>query len=349
MSRCERLIALLDNPQEEFWAESQLISQGEKCIESLRAFLSTTPRAQYRPWIKAVDILIQIDKVGNKAFLEELLLRPWNTPDDTPERLGEETFKDHIAFSLGSENPEEVQKTLLVAIQRFRSVGAALALARQREPEAIPFLLDMLEDDVRRERAARALIFYGDQALPHLSASLDTLTRLEGGGETPGSLLRRKKILEILGDLPGEGGLIILIDVFLSSDLDLEAAIILAQRGYPQRQLDRPVVGRLMQGLCSGDWYVSLQCKEALMSMEGIMDVIIEKLKTEERPPFCVREAVRLLAKKNPRLAEDKLSAVLLGKKEPASETFLQAIIDCQEFSPAFKEIVRGFLDQLRD
>lgn len=67
------------------------------------------------------------------------------------------------------------------------------------------------------------------------------------------------------------------------------------------------------------------------------------------RAPFLCGEAVRLLAQENPRLAEGKLSALLLGKKEPPSEVLLQAIIDYQEFPPAFKEIVQGSLDQFQD
>ncbi len=61
------------------------------------------------------------------------------------------------------------------------------------------------------------------------------------------------------------------------------------------------------------------------------------------------REVIRLLAKKTPLLTEDKLSALLPGKKKPASGTFLRAMASCQEFSSPFKEIVRGFLDQLQD
>ncbi len=258
------LIRQLDNPKEELQAEKELISRGKEAIEELRNFLSSPPRSSTPAWVRAVDILVRIDP-NAFDFLEELLLKPWTTPEDSPERLAEEILKDHIASVLMDISPSSsrVRHTLLTALERYRLMGAARVLARRRDPEAIPYLLEMLEDDTKSGGAKGALLHYGEKIIPQLVKSLNHIQKKESGDETPGSLLRRKKIIDLLGLMTWEDSTEILKSYLDHEELGVEAALALVHRGY----IDEESLEKLIEGYQGEDWFTSLRCKEALTSV----------------------------------------------------------------------------------
>ncbi len=216
----------------------------------------------------------------------------------------------------------------------------------QADPEAIPLLLEMLEEEEGREKAARTLTLYGPQALPHLAATLDIITRDQEGRETPGSLYRRRKALEILGRIPGEESLRVLMERLEDPELGVDAALVLAGRGYPEKVLDRLVVKRLVEGFCGGDPYYAPRCGEAITSLEGIMDLVLEEMKEPGRlDPVCIENLIHLLAHKNPRLAEDRLSELILREGLGLSRELLEAIARCREFRSVFREAVEALLE----
>ncbi|GEM_PF-6812291 len=217
----------------------------------------------------------------------------------------------------------------------------------QADPEAIPLLLEMLEDEEEREEAARALSRYGPQAVPHLAATLDIITRGQEGEETPGSLYRRRKALELLGEIPGGESLRVLMDWLEDPELGVDAALVLASRGYPGNILNRIVVRRLLEGFCSGDHHYVSPCGEAITSLEGIMDLVLEEIREAgEVDPGCLESLVGLLAHKNPRLAEDKLSELILKEGPGLPRALLEAIARCREFRSVFREAVEALLEE---
>ena len=140
-------------------------------------------------------------------------------------------------------------------------LGAARALARKKDPEAIPYLLEMLEDDTKRRGAGGALLHYDERVLPYLVRDLGFARKSKSGEETPGSLLRRKKILSLLALMPWEGNTWIIKDYLDHKDLGVEAALALVQRGY----IDEKTIEKLLEGFKCEDWFTSLRCKEALV------------------------------------------------------------------------------------
>jgi len=119
-------------------------------------------------WIRAVDILMRVDDEVYD-FLEGLLLRPWVTDENTPERPSEEMLKDYIASVLMDISPSQrLRHSLLTVLERYKLLGAARALARKKDPEATPYLLEMLEDDTKRRGAGGALLHYDERVLPYL-------------------------------------------------------------------------------------------------------------------------------------------------------------------------------------
>ncbi len=260
----KKLIRQLDNPKEELQAEKELVSRGKEAIEELRSFVSSPPRSSTPAWVRAVDILVRIDP-NAFDFLEELLLKPWATPDDSSERLAEEILKDHIASVLMDISPSSsrVRHTLLTVLERYKLLGAARVLARRRDPEAIPYLLEMLEDDTKSGGAKGALLHYGEKIIPKLVRSLKHAQKKESGEETPGSLLRRKKIIDLLGLMTWEGSIEILKSYLDHQDLGVEAALALVHRGY----IDETSLEKLIEGFQGEDWFTSLRCKEALVSV----------------------------------------------------------------------------------
>ncbi len=281
--RVKELISQLDNPREELQAEKELIALGEEAVKELRDFISSPPRSSTPAWIRAVDILVRIDPQAFD-FLNELILKPWVTPDDSPERLAEEILKDHIASVLMDISPSssKVRHTLLTALDRFKLLGAARVLARRRDPEAIPYLLEMLEDDTKSGGAKGALLHYGEKIIPHLVTSLDHVHKKKNGEETPGSLLRRKKIIDILGLLNWEGSIEILKSYLDHPDLGVEAALALAHRDY----VDETSLEKLIEGFHGEDWFTSLKCKEALASLMEKPDILPEHLKEKIKSLF---------------------------------------------------------------
>ncbi len=343
MNECEDLISLLSNPREEFWAETQLMSRGKLCAEELRAFISTPPLANYTPWIRAIDILTRTAPREAEELFSFLLLREWRTPDNSMSRMAEETVKNHMALALAGLSPKDSTDILAEALYRFRLIGAAQALVQLGDYRAITVLLEMLEDDTLRDKAAEALLYYGDGAIPHLMASLETKREKDGEAETPSSILRRKATLEILGRVPGKESLPPLIKTLEDPELSVYAAIVLANRGYPQGQLDKLVVDRLLEGLCGEDWFVSMGCRDALMELEGVMDLLVGKIPIME--PGCIKEVTRLLARQNPKLAEEKLSALLESMGADLPSELINAIAEAPEFSDIFKEIATSYLE----
>jgi len=273
--KIKELISQLDNPREELQAEKELIALGEEAIKELREFISSPPRASTPAWIRAVDILVRIDPQAFN-YLNELILKPWSTPEDSPERLAEEILKDHIASVLMDISPSSsrVRHTLLTALDRYRLLGAARVLARRRDPEAIPYLLEMLEDDTKSGGAKGALLHYGEKIIPHLIKNLNQARKKENGEETPGSILRRKKIIDILGLLSWEGSVNILKSYLNHPDLGVEAALALVHRGH----IDEITLEKLIEGFQGEDWFTSFKCKEALTSILEKRDTFPEHL-----------------------------------------------------------------------
>jgi hypothetical protein len=174
----------------------KLIASGPASIGPLREFLLFGPRSNvFLPRLWAVEALARL---GARNILLEYLRLEKNTAD--PEvRLGEEAVEEKAALELAAGKTEDVFRLLLETARRRPLAGIVDALGKFRRPEAIPFLIGVLSDDMCRSAAEDALRKIFDSARPLLVSAAKTPLPC-ANNESPSSLLRRRTALRLLAD-----------------------------------------------------------------------------------------------------------------------------------------------------
>lgn len=202
-----RYMKELDTLKEGAGAVAKLIACGHSAIEPLSQFLlAGEPRVLYHNRRWAVEALAGL---GARGILLEYLKQERDIPDPAV-RLGEEAVKSAAAQQMIKWPSEEVIQVLIRISQKGCLPGALEALGKLRRPEAIPFLVNALEDDVCRPVAEDALRKIGRPAESALiQATIASYPNRES--EEPSSLLRRRcagGLLEEIGISKNNWGLL---------------------------------------------------------------------------------------------------------------------------------------------
>ena len=150
----ERLIAGLDSVSEGELGVSLLVARGEQAVPPLRHFLLCgSPKSVYVGRQRAVKALGQL---GAVSALIEYLTAEKRIPDPIL-RYSEEAVENTAARELKQWKTDEVFSALLEVINRRPLQGAVEAIGTFGRKEAVPALIQHLEDDIARPAAEEAL------------------------------------------------------------------------------------------------------------------------------------------------------------------------------------------------
>jgi len=175
-------------------AATALVRHGSAAIEPLRRFLfDGRPSGVFQPRRWAVRAL---SALGAREILLEYLRRDHDVADREV-RLGEEVVEGEAAQLLAASPDGEIVDALLTLARRRVIPGLLEALARLREPRAVPLFVHALEDDFSRPTAERALTDLDRLARDALvdAAMSKTPSRWDESGM---SLRRRRSALQLL-------------------------------------------------------------------------------------------------------------------------------------------------------
>jgi HEAT repeat protein len=258
------LIGRLNNLHEIFRVQGEILSHGEDIVEPLAAFLLSEPSTFPEPRVAAAECL---GAIGGDQAVEALILvldhhdlqqlRP-------VQRFAEETVRNAAARRLTRFCQTEVIEALLSSLRRDHLIGAGQALAALGDVRAIPYLIDCLEDDYKKEKAMEALRQFDQIAVSYLCEAVER-PRFVEGVEPPLSQERRSRAAELLGQLKARDALPAL-EGGLHDDSDTvrtACAVTLGGLGIAPQE----VVSQLIAGLEHPDLIVRTDCEGALQNI----------------------------------------------------------------------------------
>jgi hypothetical protein len=167
---------------------------GRRAIPALRQLLfERDPSGLHQPRCCAVHALSML---GANDVLFEFLSAPPEARDPV-ERAGDDAVVSSAARCLSASRDERVLQLLLRLASGRRRPGVIGALASFRREEAIPYLVDALEEDDCRLLAEPAIIDFGQKAQP-LLLSAATTPLPSAGSESETSIRKRRSALGLL-------------------------------------------------------------------------------------------------------------------------------------------------------
>lgn len=179
----------------------ETVACGNAAIPALKEMLSARePSGIYEPRRHAVEAL-----AGLQAWdvLRDYLADPKDISDPV-ERAGEDAVINAAVRAL-ARRPDTRDLPLFFALIRTRPLAGVIeALGKFRQPGALPFFIQALEDDCLRPSAEDAILHLGGRAtrlLIHTALDRDPLL----DRETPSSIARRRSALRLLEKLPMRG------------------------------------------------------------------------------------------------------------------------------------------------
>ena len=267
-------IEQLNSLKEGAGAVTKLIACGRAAIEPLRQFLlGGKPSVVYdnRRW--AVEALAGL---GAKDVLLEYLKEKKDIADPAV-RLGEEAVESAAARELLRWPSEEVYRVLLGITQERCLPGVLEAVGEFQRPEAVPYLVKALEDDVCRRAAEDALRKIGLPAETDLiRAAISPWPSRDA--ERPSSLLRRRSAVRLLAEIGVSAYQWRLLGPLLK---EADAEILVATFRIAARAAgakDRALAGRRLIGALQGaEWYVKSEIENALVDLFGAIKPFVEK------------------------------------------------------------------------
>jgi HEAT repeat protein len=336
------LVARLQNLHEIFRVQGEILCHGEEAVEPLAAFLLSPPSVLPQPRVAAAECLGTLG--GEKAI--DALIRVLDYHDldalGPVQRLAEETVRNAAARQLGRFPLPHVVAALLAALRRRHLVEAGAALAQLGQVQAIPLLLECLEDDVKKEKATEALRQFGPAALPFLRDALRQ-PRFVDGVEPPLSQERRARAATLLGELGDRDAIPALRERLRDESLAvrIECALALATlEGVASKEEATSV---LLVGLGEGDFLLQTCCEEALEAIgDTAVPVLLRaaqglplRLPTEGEERITLRArltAIRLLGKRRDQHTAPALCALL---QDPVAQIRGEALLALRQFPPS--------------
>ncbi len=237
----------------------EIVAWGNRAIPVLRALLfEREPSGLYQVRCRAVDALAAL-----RAYdvLIDFLRMPHEAADPV-ERLGDDAVINAAALALTTVREEHVFQLLLTLAKHRRLAGVIGALGASHRPEAMPDLIDALEEDDCRLTAERMLRRFGSSAQPALmKAAILRLPSAEHESES--SIRRRRSALGLLIEMgiPPEKWPALR---HLITDEDKKIAVLackLCLKSAPDRN---DAVRRLMDLLPDADWMLAREVRKIL-------------------------------------------------------------------------------------
>jgi hypothetical protein len=173
---------------------AEVVAVGAPAVPALRDILfQREPSGLHHVRCRAAEAL---GLLGAFDIIEEFLRKPRR--GDPVERLGDDVVVSAAARAI---SPRKDNKTfeLLCELGGTRPLnGVVAALASFRQPEAIPILIDALDEDEVRQTAESALASFGLDARPFL---LDAVDHFKSENDLSESRLRKcRSMLWVLGE-----------------------------------------------------------------------------------------------------------------------------------------------------
>jgi HEAT repeat protein len=270
-SGLDRLMQRLNTLRECEQAAAELVWCGAKAVPSLERFLfEGKPSVIYQPRQAAVQALAAL---GAKDVLIRYLT--WKPKiDDAVTRFAEESVRNAAARALADFRTKDVLDVLL----GFDLLpGVVDALGQFHCPEAIPYFVRALEDDLCRSPAMNALRNLGRDAESGLVSA--ALTRLPSAEEErPSSVCRRAKALELLAEIgPAPSSWRFLRPLLDEDDPEIvcgaaKLAITLGDCGDKKY-----TVRRLLTVLPKAGWYLREEIRGFLMDLYAEAGLLIDQ------------------------------------------------------------------------
>lgn len=255
------LVGRLNNLHEIFRVQGEILARGEECVEPLATLLLSEPSGFPEPRVAAAECLGAIGGDNAIAALIRVLDHHDLNTLGPVRRFAEETVRNAAARALGRFREARVADALLLSLQRDHLIGAGQALADLRDARAIPYLIECLEDDYKKEKATEALRQFGQAAVPYLCDAVQK-PRSVAGVEAPLSRERRSRAAELIGDLKAREAVHALQCARHDENTAVRIAcsVALARLGAAGPE----VFFELIAGLEDADLLVRKDCEEAL-------------------------------------------------------------------------------------
>jgi len=255
------LVARLNNLHEIFRVQGEILSCGEEIVEPLAALLLSEPSAFPEPRVAAAECL---GTIGSDKAVDALIrvLDYFDLETLGPvQRFAEETVRNAAARRLARFRRARVIDALLSSLTRDHLIGAGEALAQLEDTRAIPYLIECLEDDYKKEKAMDALRQFDQPAVLYLCEAVSS-PRFVKGVEPPLSQERRSRAAELLGRLKSPDA-VPTLETGLRDENDqvrVACAVALAGIGITTAA----VLCQLIAGLDDPDLIMRKSCEEAL-------------------------------------------------------------------------------------
>jgi len=260
----EALVARLNNLHEIFRVQTEILFCGEATVEPLTELLLSRPSNFPEPRVAAAEYLGAIG--GDKAV--DALIRVLDYYDreilEPVQCFAEETVRNVAARRLAQFDSSKVCDSLLLALRRNHLIGAGQALAHLGDTRAVPYLIECLEDDYKKEKAMTALRRFGQATVPNLCNAVQQ-PRFVEGVEPPLSQERRSRAAELLDYLKAPAA-VPALEAGLHDEsqmVRLACSVALAGLGIATEK----VLCHLISGLEDSDLTVRMDCEEALRKL----------------------------------------------------------------------------------
>jgi hypothetical protein len=260
-----------------------VIACGAQAIPALRAMLFERERGGlFQARCRVVQALAAL---GAYDVLIEFL-KANHTIADPVERVGEDAVINAAALALANVREQRVFELLLQLAQRSALTGVIGALGGLGRVEAIPALIDALEEDASRHTAETALWKFGKKAWPALLCTVD-LKLPSGGRESESSARRRRSALKLLAEMDRSRAAWRRLRHLMRDD-DAQLAVRTCEigltRGSASERAD--AARRLIELLPQKDWVLREEIEASLtIDFASARDVIAQYLNQNSHSP----------------------------------------------------------------
>lgn len=262
LHRVEQAIATLKSFRDGDLGVVRVVACGESAIAALRTMLfQREPSGLYQARCRAVEALAALGAHG--ALIE--FLEVDREIADPIERLGEDAVINATALALAKTGDQRVFALLLRLADRPCLTGVIGALGAYQKVEAIPVLIEALEEDASRPTAEAALRRLGESTY---AALLCTIRRRlpSRQQESESSARRRRSALRLLAEMgiPSETWPSLRP---LMHDLDAKVAVLACEIGLdlaPGAEQTQ-AVDCLIKLLVQDDWMLREEIKATLV------------------------------------------------------------------------------------
>lgn len=265
-----QLVLRLNNLGEIFRVQGEILAAGRATIPALSALLAGPPSVFPQPRVAAAECLGCLGGEDALIALLAALARDHRAISDPVRAFAEESVRNAAARQLARFDDPRIVPTLLAALSRDHLIGAGETLAARGAAAAIPYLVECLEDDAKRNLAMEALRRFGLGTIPALTLALVTRCRVLEE-ETPSSIIRRACAAELLGELHDSLALPALHAAVADPQerVSIAAALALAEIAPSEA-----TAGPLLAGLDDRDVVIQSACEAALRRTPGACDAV---------------------------------------------------------------------------